>query len=95
MVKVMTRRERFIERAKAAGATAVFCIGMFSINQPSEPDPKIVMAEEAKAIRCIPKDENTTCVMKRRGHYLEAVKHTESTDKQRLLLMSLHNPITN
>jgi hypothetical protein len=95
MVKVMTRRERIIDRAKVIGATALFCIGMFSFNQPSEPDPKIVMAEEAKAIRCIPKDENTTCVMKRRGHYLEAVKHTESTDKQRLLLMSLHNQIKN
>jgi hypothetical protein len=33
--------------------------------------------------------------MRRRGHYLEAVKHTEPTDKQRLLLMSLHNPIKN
>lgn len=95
MVKVMSRRERIIDRAKMVGATLLFSLGMFSIMQPPEPDPKIVMAEEAKAIRCIPKDENTTCVMKRRGHYLEAVKHTVPTDKQRLQLMSLHNPITN
>lgn len=97
MVKVMSRRERIIDRAQTAGATAIFLFLLVSsglLDKP-EPPPKIVMAEEAKAIRCIPEDENTTCIMRRRGHYLEAVKHTEPTDKQRLQLMSLHNPITN
>jgi hypothetical protein len=95
MVKVTTLRQRILDRLVTVAASTTFAGLLFvghSLTHP-EPDPKVVMAEEAKAIRCIPRDENTTCIMKRRGHYLEAVKHTELTEKQRLVLMNLVYPL--
>jgi hypothetical protein len=93
-VKVTTLRERVIDRAKTVAATLVFA-GMYFGAQAlanRQPDPQIIMAEQAKAIRCIPNDERTICVMKRNGKDLEAELHVDRTDK-RVVLMQLHDPI--
>jgi hypothetical protein len=93
-VKVTTLRERVIDRAITVGATLLFAVAFFGGHAmvQQKPDPQIVMAEQAKAIRCIPADERTTCVMKRNGKDLEAELHVDRTDK-RVVLMQLHDPI--